>query len=312
MGRQGWYRSATSLFRPRPRRRVPVIRVFAAGRRRARQLVWVVAIVAVALFLTAAGVMLSRATRLFGLPDIGDPFDVAAFRVSNNLPDDQDAAVLIRKAAAMASQRPALPAPLKQIDLTKGWSKIDPQLRGWLEENRDAARALSQGCGAIGRHRESRNRTGRRFRLLVGFRPVQLAGAARGLAARRPRRHGGAWSWYQTVLRFRVLVMRRGSVFQRYFVDRQCEQLQSQIESWSANRKTGIPILHRALDDVVACEPRPEWDADSLKTDYLFMMADLKRPDGPLQHGNGAELDYQFADMKLPAELATLHARGGS
>jgi hypothetical protein len=50
------------------------------ARRRARQLLWVVAILAVALVLTAAGVMLSRAARLFGLPDIGDPFDVPAFR----------------------------------------------------------------------------------------------------------------------------------------------------------------------------------------------------------------------------------------
>ena len=114
----------------------------------------------------------------------------------------------------------------------------------------------------------------------------------------------GAWGWYRTVLRFRVLVMRRGSVFQRFYVDRQCENLPSQIESWSANRKTGVPILRRALDDVLACEPRPEWDADSLKIDYLLMMADLNRPDGSLQHGNGAELDYRFADLKLPPEFA--------
>jgi hypothetical protein len=274
------------------------------ARRRARQLLWVVAILAVALVLTAAGVMLSRAARLFGLPDIGDPFDVPAFRALNKLPEDQDAAVLIRKATSMVSQMPSLPAAARQIGLTKGWPQIDPQLRAWLEANRDSLALYRQGVelrdGIVNPGIERGDDSG----YLLDFGPFHWLAKLEGARLEDQGDMEGAWGWYRTILRFRVLVMRRGSVLQRYIVDRQCENLASQIESWSANRKTAAPMLRRALDDVLACEPKPEWDAYSLKTDYLYMMADLNRPDGSFQYGNGAELDYRFADMKLPPEFA--------
>ena len=77
------------------------------------------------------------------------------------------------------------------------------------------------------------------------------------------------------------------------------------IESWAADRKTRIVLVRRALDDVLACEPKPEWDANSLKIEYLSMMRELDRPDAWIRHGTGRELDYRIANVKLPEVLTS-------
>ena len=251
----------------------------------------------------AAGVMLSRAVRLIGLPDIGDPFDVAAFRALNTLPADQDADVLIRQAAAKASKRPMMVA-VRQIGTTGGWSKIDAKLRQWLEANRDALSLFRQGVerpdGIVSRRVEKPEEFGD-----LDFAPLVLLAMLEGSRLEDQGDMEGAWSWYRTVLRMRLLAMQRGSVNQRLLVDRQCAILRKRIDSWAANPKTRVSLVRRALDDVVACEPKPEWDAYSLKIEYLSMMNELSRPGGWVQHGSGPERDYRIANVKLPDELTS-------
>ena len=95
-----------------------------------------------------------------------------------------------------------------------------------------------------------------------------------------------AWMWYRTVLRMRVHVMRRGSVYQRFFADRLSSGLQSRIASWAADRRTDGALLRRALEEVRAFEPKPEWDSFSLKVDYLIMMNELDSPNAWIHQGD--------------------------
>ena len=88
-----------------------------------------------------------------------------------------------------------------------------------------------------------------------------------------------AWAWYRTVPRMRVHLMRRGTVFERLFAILNSKGLQPTVSRWAADPRTRVVDLRRALDDVVACEPRPEWDASSLKIDYRLAMNELDRPD---------------------------------
>jgi hypothetical protein len=271
--------------------------------RRARQLLWLTAILAVATVVIAAGVILSRATRLIGLPDVGDPFDVAAFRTRETLPADQDANVLIRQAAAKVSKRPPAVA-VRQVGTTNGWSKIDPKLRQWLEANRDALALFRRGVerpdGIVSRRIEKGENSGD-----LDFAPLVLLAILEGCRLEDQGEMEGAWSWYRTVLRMRLLTMRRGSVYQRVLVDRQCEILRRRIDSWVADPKTGSSLVRHALEEVVACEPKPEWDAHSLKIEYLSMMSELTQPDGWVRHGSGPERDYRIANVKLPDELTS-------
>lgn len=66
-------------------------------RKRLRQLALVTTMLAIALALTAGGVAIWWKTSLNGLPDIGDPFDVSAFRAIK-MPDEQNAFSYYRRA----------------------------------------------------------------------------------------------------------------------------------------------------------------------------------------------------------------------
>jgi hypothetical protein len=277
------------------------------ARRRARQTLNAIAILAAAALLTAAGLMLWRASRLFGLPDVGDPFDAAAFRAQNTLPEDQDAMVLIRQAEAGVSPMPALPLAVIRLARTGGWSKADPKIREWLELNRAALQHLRTGVERPDGIVHSGVLSGSsRF---LNLSPLVTLAVLEGSRLEALGDMEGAWDWYRTVLRLQILVMQRGSVFQRFVFDRQCERLQPHVESWAASSKTGVPALRRAMADILAGEPRPEWNAYSLKIDYLGAMHDLSDPDGWIRHGSDQELDYRvFGEPVGPNLASKLHA----
>ena len=84
-------------------------------------------------------------TQLWGLPDIGEPFDVAAFRAFT-IPDDRNAFVLYREAAdRLKPWDPHRKVAGNRVDLKTSWSKAIPELRKWLEENREAMELYRHG-----------------------------------------------------------------------------------------------------------------------------------------------------------------------
>jgi hypothetical protein len=106
------------------------------------------------------------ATQLFGLPDIGDPFDVRAFQ-SLTIPDERNAFVLYRQAAdrLMPVVIPVTTSKeeLARIDVHATWSKADPIVRRWVLDS-DQIRALA---GAWQFWRRDRERSRRVIRLAV-------------------------------------------------------------------------------------------------------------------------------------------------
>jgi hypothetical protein len=65
-------------------------------RKRLRQLLRVTLVLTICLAVAATALVIWWLTSLNGLPDIGDPFDVAAFRTFS-LPDDQNAFTFFRR-----------------------------------------------------------------------------------------------------------------------------------------------------------------------------------------------------------------------
>ena len=109
-----------------------------------------------------------------------------------------------------------------------------------------------------------------------------------------------AWKWYRAVFRMKVHAMRRGSIFQRFVADSSCKWLHMRIASWAADRRTGVPLLRRALADIKAGEPKPEWDAFSLKVDYLEMMTELDKEWGGVQRGDNEDQHVLIFGEPLP------------
>ena len=75
-------------------------------RKRLRQLVRVTLVLAICLAVAATALAIWWLTSLNGLPDIGDPFDVAAFRAFS-VPDDQNAFTFLRRAEEKLTPSPS-------------------------------------------------------------------------------------------------------------------------------------------------------------------------------------------------------------
>ena len=120
------------------RRSFPTFRLIVAPFRwigRSKRRIWVAVLTALAMF---AAPSLWWWTQLWGLPDIGEPFDVAAFRAFK-IPDDRNAFVLYREAAdRLKPWDPHRKVAGNKADLKSSWSKAVPELRNWLLENREA------------------------------------------------------------------------------------------------------------------------------------------------------------------------------
>jgi hypothetical protein len=257
---------------------------------------------AIAMIVIAAGVMLSRASRLIGLPDIGDPFDVAEFHRLNICPDDKEVNLLIRRAAGMVEQMPVIP-PIRRRAASARWPQVDPKLREWLDKNREAAALYRTGVERFDGTSNPVVQWGDSENDAI-FGPFVLLAMLETARLEDQGDMEGAWGWFDTVLRTRVLVERRGSMFQRFAIAQQCDHLQSRIEAWAGDRRTGIPLLRRALNDVLAREPQPEWQVYSLKLEYLLMTGELDRSDYAFLHPVGEELDYRILGETIPTDFA--------
>ena len=178
-------------------------------RKRLRQLGRVTLVLAIGLTVAATALSVWWLNSLNGLPDIGDPFDVAAFRAFR-VPDDQNAFNFLRRAEEKLTPTPSHLAP--------SWSQADPKLREWVKANRQAIELFQQGADQP----DAANPDGdsgvncQRLALLVL------------LEAGRREESGdmaGAWDCYRAILRTATHTRRRGSLAQRddlyYFWDRQ-------------------------------------------------------------------------------------------
>ena len=227
-----------------------------------------------------AGPPLWWSVQLIGLPDVGDPFDVAAFRAST-IPDDRNAFVLYRQAATLIKPSAEYLKTAGKVDWLARWSKVNPQLRRWVEGNHEALAVYRQGAErpdaldpAIGVDRESYNT----LQALWAFHRMILLEASR---LEDVGDMAGAWDWYRAMLRTIHHVGMRGDSYRRSLIQRWQRDFGSRLETWADDPRTTRALLRRALDDVVACEALAPLEQDSLKTGYLDVISVLDHPSNP-------------------------------
>ena len=245
------------------------------------------------------------ATQLVGLPDIGDPFDVAEFR-RFTIPDDRNAFILYRQAADRF--KPAedfFQSSRNKVNVLARWSKADPRVRRWAEENREALEIYRKGAerpkaldlipspdpdsatkrvevGELiwmaGPKSPSVSEYLMRRWALSSIRTLSL------LEASRLEEQGdmaGAWGWYRAGLRVARHLVMHGTVSRRMEAQRWRRTLQERISGWAADPRTTPALLRRALDDAIDCESLPISESFTLKAEYLNLDALVAEPNGP-------------------------------
>jgi hypothetical protein len=266
-------------------------------RKRLRRLLRVALTFAIGLALAAAALAVWWLTSLNGLPDIGDPFDVAAFRAFS-VPDDRNALTFLRRADEKLTPMPAETQAASVVSGVVSWSQADRKLREWVEANRQALELFQQGAEQA----EAANPAGDSG--MNGQRLVVLV-LLEGGKRQESGDTAGAWDCYRAVLRMATHTRRRGSLEQRHDLDGWNGWLRQRLSAWSADPRTTIPQIRNALEEVLKSEPTPDGDSFAVKAGYLDVMRSLERPVPAFtQQEVGWEYNYRLGDMQLSPQMA--------
>ena len=239
--------------------------------------------------LAAAGVLLAIlltpplwwSIQLAGLPDIGEPFDRDAFR-SFKIPDDRNAYVLYRQAAALLK-------PLKPSARSVAFSpwrvgpvpKDDVEARRWVEENRDAMALYRQGTERPDALDLVPPFSGESFEVL---RDLQSFHALAELEAGRLEKQGdmaGAWGWHRAALRATYHIGHHGTITARTMAHRWHSDLEGRLDSWASDPRTTPANLRQALDDVIALGPLAPSESYTIKAEYPQLQGMLDSAQNP-------------------------------
>ena len=258
-----------------------------------------------AIFLAVAGPIFAIwwLTSLYGLPDVGDPFDVAEFR-SLQVAEDQNAFTFLRRAQAKLTHAPQWPKAIDSSDPTDVWAEADPKVRAWVEENRGALALFLQSAELT---EGISHPAGQLYSPEYSFiHPAELVKLALLEGARRAERgeSAGAWECYRGVLRTATHFRRRGDVFERWTANSTQVPLQKGLATWASDPSTPIPQVRRALEEVLESRPRPEWEAFSLKLSYLDLTRDMAAPVNYIQRAIDERGTYWLVGYEIPIEFS--------
>ena len=221
--------------------------------------------------------------QLMGLPDVGDPFDREAFR-SFTIPDERNAFVLYREAADRLKPWVEPGEMGRRIDRRFPWSKAAPTVRRWVEDNREAMEIYRRGTERPDALYPPEPLTVRSYEMLRALVSLQELGF---LEASRLEGQGdmmGAWTWYRAALRSTYHLGLHATTYERDIAQRSQVEVQRRAGSWAADPRTSPAMLHRALDDAIACEALRPSDSYTIKMAYQFASTELGRLDTPGRH----------------------------
>ncbi len=281
------------------------------------------------------GVTIWRIRSLDGLPDIGDPFDVAVVRRPVDIPDADNAIV------AYAAAHPKLVNPSNPIDEDRScsihnavsdgriqpltWSSAPPDLRDYLKAKRAALEIWREGS-------ERRDAVYHQPERMAADLPLSLitdAAVLAGMAALEGSRleeagaPGEAWAWYRAMLRASRLVGRHGDLAQRFFGARIHALAARCILRWASDPRVNAGRLRRALDDTLAADALTPPVSDAIKLSYLMTLSVVEDLDlfdrSMLDFGRPAlllgdrleglrEQPVSWGGMRYPVQRLRLHA----
>jgi hypothetical protein len=199
-------------------------------------------------------------TTLYGLPDVGDPFDVAAF--AKPIADETNAFVLYRKWTGL-------------------WKTASPEERAWLDLSREALATWRDGTERPdARDIDPAVRTYEtRFDVSRSLMEFARLGLLEGSRLEEASDFAGAFDWYRAVLRSSRHLGRRGGFIER--IDGVSVHILAcrRLSSWAVEPKVDATLLRKALDSAIAADQATPPISDSLKAEYLTMLHSLADPE---------------------------------
>jgi hypothetical protein len=253
-----------------------------------------------ALVLTSAAVAW-RLTSLRGLPDIGDPFDVASFLNIQVRDDDDNAADLYRRAAEKYHPENGAIATV--------WSGATGADKRSLLANREALDLWRKGTerADLQFYRPSELSFESNIDMLMPLRRiVQLAGLE-GTRLEAEGDYVAAWGWYRAIFLYSRQLGRHGQLTERLHGSAVYAVAATRIMRWASQPEVNAAALRRALDDVRVIYATSTPMSVAVKFEYVCYVDWLERPEG-IRQAIASTFKPDGAAPMTRAELAYRHA----
>jgi hypothetical protein len=246
------------------------------------------------------GVLGWRAVSLNGLPDVGDPPGLDELR-HVAVPDDRNAFVLYKQ--AIAKLRPMTPEEAR-LQTTFDWSKSDPKVRRWVDDNRAALAVWRRGTARPDALLVPPNE----MTLETSIEPIQQLRVFTRLAvleASRLEQAGdvaGAWDLDRAILRSSRHAARSGCIVARLIGVALHGVACSGFQQLAVDPRIDAATLRATLREVVDLGRTTEPPSVAMKVEYLSLMKFLDDP-LPFLRENHPELfvDAERWQRNLPA-----------
>ena len=211
-------------------------------------------------------------TTLTGLPDVGDPFDVEAFR--RPIPDATNAFVLYKQAAALLPKEPDLPA-------NYDWATAPQQQRDWIDKSREALALWRRGTerpdalyvnpGTI--------TFDTKLDVAQNLRSFARMALVEGSRLEASGDYEGALDLYIALLRCSRHCGKRGTFIERLIGVAMHRWAGTRLTRWAADAKVDARLLRKALDAAIAAEKATPPNSDGLKVEYLSLIRSIGDPE---------------------------------
>jgi len=237
-----------------------------------------------ALMAVAIWAPLRRRSQLAGLPDVGEPFDVAAFRAPGRAADDRNAFVSYRKAVELhRGMNDKEGASFSNANLA--WSRADDLFRGWVKEHDEAIALLCTGAARPEFVPESRTdptvqaATGANNALAARLGWVATAALFKAGKLQADGDLAGAWTLLKAVVRASRHVEWATSTAQgRSHGIMMVQYAREPVAAWAKDPKVGAAMLRQAIDDLAAAEALTPPFSTFYKQEYLGALELLTNP----------------------------------
>jgi hypothetical protein len=225
--------------------------------------------------IAVAGLWISGIRRVDGLPDVGDPFDIAEALRPIVIPDADNAYVLYSQARPSPFPVPATVSHVAFDSLT--WSKAGENVRAFAAEKRPALELWRQGSerpDAI-YHQPGQFALDTILRLASDVRFFAMLAALEGSRLEEKGAMDQAWIWYRAMLRSSRHVGMHGSLIERMMGASTHYLAARRIVHWAADPRVDAKLLRQALNDTLAADAMTPPLSDNLKLEYLMHVRDM-------------------------------------